>query len=102
MRFSWKSTVRSYEQCTDKLEWNQTNMISDEQLKAVEECFTYHAPTLEDIEKYKMIRETAKTLVKVFLVFCPPSADRTYAIRLVRQAVMTANQSIATKGTNIV
>lgn len=64
----------------------------------VENWFTYHSPTPEQIPSYTAIREAAKEFVAVLLRKCPDSADRTAAIRKVREAVMTANASIACGG----
>lgn len=63
---------------------------------AIEELFTYHAPTPEQKLMYLAIRESAKALVKVIDVHCPAGPDRTVAVRKVREAVMTANAAIAT------
>lgn len=63
---------------------------------AIEALFTYHAPTGDQPEKYKRIREAAKALAYVIHEACEAGPDRTSAIRHVREAVMTANASIAT------
>jgi hypothetical protein len=57
--------------------------------------FTYHSPKPGQPERYVAIREAAKNFAEVIVANTPAVADQTYAIRLVRQAVMTANQSIA-------
>jgi len=64
----------------------------------VDEVFKYHAPSEEQIESLKAIRDTAKILVLCILNECPASADRTTAIRKIREAVMTANASIVLNG----
>ena len=61
----------------------------------LERWFTYHAPTPEQIDKYSAIRNTARSLAHVIFDECPDNADRTAAIRKLREAVMTANASIA-------
>ena len=61
----------------------------------LEEQFSYHAPTPEQIVSYQVIREAGKALALVILEQCPSCADRTAAIRKVREAVLTANASIA-------
>ena len=61
----------------------------------IEEYFTYHAPNKDQIERYAVLRDAAKEFAKVLVEQTPESADQTYAMRLLRQAVMTANQSIA-------
>ena len=60
--------------------------------------FKYHAPEKEDIEKYTMLRDAAKEFAKVIIENTPVCADQTAAIRKIREAVMTANASIALKG----
>lgn len=62
-----------------------------------DDLFTYHPPTPEQAEKYRRINEAAKAFFKVIHAECPESPDRTVAVRLVREARMTANASIATK-----
>jgi len=62
----------------------------------IEELFTYHAPTEEQKVAYVTIRNAAKNLVHKIDQLCPGGPDRTTAVRKVREAVMTANASIAT------
>lgn len=68
------------------------------QNKTIENLFTYHAPDEDDIIHYNAIREKAKEMAYVLDEHCPPSADRTAAMRQLQDAVMTANRSIACKG----
>lgn len=63
---------------------------------ALEELFTYHAPSEEQKIAYAEIRSHALKLARVIDGCCPAGPDRTAAIRLLREAVMTANASIAT------
>lgn len=67
-------------------------MITKEHIDAF---FTYHPPGEEDIPKYTAIRDKAKELAQVIVESTPLSADQTAAIRLLREAVMTANSAIA-------
>lgn len=64
----------------------------------VEELFTYHAPDFSQQQQYAQVRAAAKTLALTILGACPPCADRSDAIRKVREAVMTANAAIALRG----
>jgi hypothetical protein len=59
--------------------------------------FTYHAPTAEQLPKYSVIRDAALVFANVILENTPASADQTTAIRKIRESVMTANASIACK-----
>lgn len=70
-------------------------MITDEQLN---NWFSYHAPKPGQQDIYGTIREAGKTFAAVIVASTPASADQTAAIRLVREAVMTANAAIACEG----
>jgi hypothetical protein len=70
-------------------------MISREQL---ENWFMYHGPTAEDVDAYLQIRIAGRTLAQVIIDNTPASADQTAAIRLVREACMTANAARACGG----
>jgi len=64
----------------------------------VENIFSYHAPTPEQIPKYETLRAAAKIFALAVLANTPASADQTAAIRKIREAVMTANAAIALDG----
>jgi hypothetical protein len=64
----------------------------------LENWFTYHSPTPEQLPKYQAIREAAKAFATVIVDNTPSSADQTAAIRKVREATMTANAAIACGG----
>jgi hypothetical protein len=64
----------------------------------VEDLFSYHAPKDDQPQKYEAVRAAAKQFAKVLIANTYASADQTAAIRLLRQAVMTANASIALEG----
>ena len=64
----------------------------------VADVFTYHAPTPEQIIALGAVRESAKGLANVLLANVPQSADQQAAIRLLREAVMTANAGIVLNG----
>lgn len=61
----------------------------------IENVFSYHAPKGDQPERYEAIRNAAKLLAITIVQNTPKSADQTAAIRKVREAVMTANASIA-------
>lgn len=64
----------------------------------LENWFTYHSPTPEQLPKYQAIRDAAHNLAEIIVENTLPSADQTAAVRKVREAVMTANASIACGG----
>ncbi len=62
------------------------------------DIFTYHSPKGDQPKKYAMIREKALELAQLIVTETPQSADQTAAIRLLREAIMTANAAIALEG----
>ena len=64
----------------------------------VEEAFTYHQPTPEMRDSMLKIRAYAKELAFVILEECPSSADRSDALRKLREVVFAANSSIVLNG----
>jgi len=69
--------------------------LTQDQLAELDHAYSYHAATPEQIALYTAINDAAKQFEKTVLESCPPSADRTFAIRQIRDARMTANRSIA-------
>lgn len=61
----------------------------------IDNWFKYHAPTPEQVERYTALRESAKQFAECIERNAPKCADRSAAIRKVREAVMTANAAIA-------
>ena len=66
--------------------------ISDAEL---ENWFTYHSPSQDQTFAYNRLREQARKMAFTIRDNCPPGPDTTASIRLLRLAVMTANQAIA-------
>lgn len=64
----------------------------------LDDIFRYHAPEGDQPRRYEEIRTAAKELARVICRNTPVCADQTAAIRLLREAVMTANAAIALKG----
>jgi hypothetical protein len=67
-------------------------------IENVGDVFTYHAPDVDQIRRLERVRMGAKMLAKTILAEVPPCADQQAALRLLREAVMTANAAIALKG----
>lgn len=64
-------------------------------LEQVGEWFVYHPPRPDQLPRYLRLRDAAGLFALQIVEDCPGSADRTTALRKVREAVMTANASIA-------
>lgn len=70
------------------------------QNEKLEFIFSYHDDARK-IPNYVAVRTAAKHLAEVILQNAPPSADRSTAIRSVREAVLWANAAIALDGRNL-
>ena len=69
--------------------------INPDEQAELDNLFSYHKPFGSQPARYEIIRAKAKELAVLLLGACPRSADRTAAIRKLRECVMTANASIA-------
>lgn len=63
-------------------------------LLEVDRQFTYHTPTTEQVQRMALLRAEAKNLAKSIILHVPRCPDRSAAIRLLREAIMTANAAI--------
>lgn len=61
-------------------------------------AFTYQRPDEDKYRTYAGVRAAGKALALAILNAAPKCADRTSAIRKVREAVMDANAAIALEG----
>lgn len=60
--------------------------------------FTYHSPSVDNLVAYQKLRESARQFAGAINDLVPESADKTAAIRKLRECVMTANAAIACGG----
>lgn len=68
-------------------------------LENVADVFRHHPPrTEEDVRRHEAVRAGALAFAQVILLNCPNCADRSTALRHVRDAMMNANASIALDG----
>jgi hypothetical protein len=70
----------------------------DEAEKQIEDVFTYHAWTPEQITQGNAVRWALQKAFLVILQNVPPSPDRTVALRKLREARMDANSAITHNG----
>jgi hypothetical protein len=61
----------------------------------LERRFTYHPPKGDQPERYKVIRQEAKALAKLFVEKCPNGRERAIALTRLEEAVGWANAAIA-------
>jgi len=64
----------------------------------LENWFSYHSPTPDQLPLYTELRAAAKNFAYSVKACVPPCADRSAALRKIREAVMTANAAIACGG----
>jgi hypothetical protein len=57
--------------------------------------FTYHAPRPEQVQTYNEVRNKAKELAELFDSVLPDCADKSAAMRHLRETVMAMNLAIA-------
>ena len=57
--------------------------------------FTYHRPTQDQLAKYEELRDAAKTFAETIVRLTPPGPDQDAAVRKIRESVMTGNAAIA-------
>lgn len=61
----------------------------------IENSFTYHAPTPDQIGHYQALRDAAKQFAYAIVEHVPDGPYKTLAIRRAEAAVMWANKGIA-------
>lgn len=76
-------------------------LLDSTEQEAVDFAFTYHAPTEDMLPKFGALRDAARVFACTVMQTCPPSPDRTAAMRQIADAVMTANRSIALGGKGV-
>lgn len=65
----------------------------------LDHIFTYHPPRGgKDLAAYNVLRQKGRELAEAIVAMTPEGEDQDHAIRYVREAVMTANASIALRG----
>lgn len=64
----------------------------------VDDVTMHHPPRPDQIPHYEALRAAAKVFIVAILEHAPACADQQAAIRLARQAAMTANVAIALDG----
>ncbi len=70
----------------------------DIDLAKLDTWFDYQEPTVEELAARKILRASAKEFARVVIQECQPSADRTAALRKLREAVATAESAIPPEG----
>ena len=61
----------------------------------IENEFSYHTPSEDQISKYQQLRDMGKELAILIEELVPDCPDKTASIRKLRECIMTANSGIA-------
>jgi hypothetical protein len=61
----------------------------------LETRFTYHAPRLDQTQRYELIRNKAKEYAELLVEWCPESRELSLALTNLDEVVMFANAAIA-------
>jgi hypothetical protein len=72
--------------------------LKAEDQQQLDHWFEYHPPKGDQAERYTRLRAGAKQFAELIVELCPASADRTAALRKLREVVFTSNASIACEG----
>jgi hypothetical protein len=82
--------------------FNRVKFINVKEKKMTEEqirdIFTYHAPTIDQVELYNQINDAFMQCALVVNRIAPEGPGKTVAIRKLAEARMQANASIALEG----
>jgi hypothetical protein len=73
-------------------------MMTPERMFEIDNIFNYHAPSAEMTAKFLVIRDAIIKTAYAIEEQCPPGADRTAAMRKLKEAHMTANAAIVLEG----
>lgn len=63
--------------------------------ETIRKAFSYHSPKGDQLPRYLDLRERAKELAFAVMRECPPSRERSLAIKRLQEAIMWANAAIA-------
>lgn len=80
---------------------NEKALTAAKRAADIDDVFSYHSPTPEQLPKYAAVREAARVFAHVIDANTPGCADRTAALRKLRECVMTANAAIALNGKSL-
>lgn len=69
--------------------------LSEEEIKRLDNNFTYHKPKGDQQERYVMLRSHAGSLAKDILALCPKSREQALALTKLEEAIFWANAAIA-------
>ncbi len=82
----------------DGTKWSDVEARPMSEAEQLANWFSYHPPIQDQAQRYEQIRAGGLRVAQLLVQLCPPSADRSAALRKIREVVYTANASIACGG----
>jgi hypothetical protein len=79
----------------------EPKMTEKDWKQSLAEIFEYQPPEEDQIANFRTIRKAAVDFAVAVVESCPSCADRTAAIRKIREAMMTANAAISLRGRGV-
>ena len=73
----------------------QKYIPTENDLKKIENNFTYHPPLPDQVARYEQIRQEGKRMAEFLTAMCPPSRELSLALTNLEQALFWANAAIA-------
>jgi uncharacterized protein (DUF3084 family) len=80
------------------IDFTRATELTPEVEASIDDAFDYHKWTPAQVEAGSAIRRALASAVKAIIAGAPPCADRSAAIRKVRDARMDANSAITHNG----
>lgn len=71
------------------------HFLSHAEKGLLDKWFSYHPPKGDQVKRYEKLRAQARLFAETIMANVPDCADRSAALRKVREAVMSANAGIA-------
>lgn len=82
----------------DRIDLNRESTVTDEVVKTVVDQFEYHKWDQAKIDQGFLVRQALQEASLVIIANVPPSADRSVALRKLREARMDCNSAITHDG----
>lgn len=80
------------------MEFTKATVVTPEVEKAIDDAFDYQPWDEAKTAKGRAVRAALAHAVKIIVSSCPPCADRSTAIRKIREARMDCNSAITHEG----
>ena len=80
------------------MDFTRSTVVTPEVSDGIQDAFEYHEWDIKQVAQGRLVRDALIEAVKVIVGAVPPSADRTTAIRKIREARMDCNSAITHQG----